>query len=103
VRQSVPEAAASEHDGGLDTCCAATRSSVQCLGVGDVRRSRPNYGGNTADKRSQRVLPDWNNERCGAERKKKASTVSDMLNGIINVSRACLGVEQSRRQEDWAE
>jgi hypothetical protein len=34
VRPSVPEAAASGHGGGWDTCCAATRSSVQCLGLG---------------------------------------------------------------------
>jgi hypothetical protein len=80
VRQSAPEAAASGHDGGLDTCCAATRSSVQCLGVGDVRRSRPKDGG-MRRKSGRRVLPDSNDERCGAKRKKKANTVSDMLKG----------------------
>jgi hypothetical protein len=34
VRQIVPGAAASGHGGRLDTCCAATRSSVQCLELG---------------------------------------------------------------------
>ena len=45
VRQSAPEAAASGHDGRMDTCCAATRSYVQCLGLGDVRRSEPYNAG----------------------------------------------------------
>jgi hypothetical protein len=33
VRQIVPEAAASACDVRKDTCCAATRSCVECLGV----------------------------------------------------------------------
>jgi hypothetical protein len=73
VRQIVPEAAASGHGGRLDTCCSATRSSVECLGVGDVRRSKLCCGGNRAEQRRDEGLPDWNNEKRSAKRK-KAST-----------------------------
>jgi hypothetical protein len=55
---------------------------VECLGVGDVRRSKLCSGGNTAEQRWDEGLPDWNNKKCSAKREKKASTVSDMLNGI---------------------
>ena len=60
--QTAPEAAASEHDGRMDTCCAATRSYIECLGVGDVRRSKPSLMEHDGKAR-KKVLPGANNKR----------------------------------------
>jgi hypothetical protein len=72
VRQIVPEAAASGHGGRLDTCCAATRSSVECLGVGDVRRSKLCCGGNRAEQRRMRACQIGTTKSAAQSEKKPA-------------------------------
>lgn len=82
ARQIVPEAAASGHGGGLDTCCAATRSSVQSVwewGTSDVAGGMAGTRRKSGRKGSCQIRI----MKGAASNEGKASTVSDTLNAII--------------------
>lgn len=84
ARQSVPEAAAWQHDGRKDTWCAATRTSIQTV----LELGRLTWWPDNAMehlKKGAREGPahgEMRNVRRKAKEKRPA-TVSDMLNGII--------------------